>query len=309
MKERMQTSRFKYIVFTLSIVIALCSTSVEAVNKTNHKIGILMVGHGSRSAEWNKALIDLGENVSDSLSTNQHISGFKTAFMEATTPSIANALKEFDNEGYTDVIIVPIFLTLSSHVYEDIPVICGLKNILETVKRLHEEGTEIYKPKAKVALAPQLDFSDVLQHNVLRRVKALSSTPQEEGIVLVGYGDQEFLKSWTDLFKKVGDYVKDKSGIDKCTYAWCGHIVHYSSDPTTEAIIDVLKSKKSVLVIPVLVSTDKTFQTTIIGGGIDAVPNASDHVKYKADSILPDPEVTHWVIDISQKISRDILQN
>jgi sirohydrochlorin ferrochelatase len=52
----------------------------------------------------------------------------KTAFMEYTEPSIATRLKEFDKENYSDVILVPVFLTVSSHSFDDIPTLIGQKD-------------------------------------------------------------------------------------------------------------------------------------------------------------------------------------
>jgi sirohydrochlorin ferrochelatase len=86
-----------------------------------------MVNHGSRSATWRQALLDLETEVKDSILAGGAIQGTKTAFMEYNEPSIATRLKEFDAEGYTDVILVPVFLTVSPHSFEDIPTIIGQK--------------------------------------------------------------------------------------------------------------------------------------------------------------------------------------
>ena len=104
--------------------------------------------------------------------------------------------------------------------------------------------------------------------------------------------------------------MKDQKGIGEHSYAWCGHIVHYNPDHTTNAINKVLAKKEKALVIPVLVAHDEMFQVRIIGDGINKVENSREKVKYLPDAILPDKNVNQWVIDIAAeyyaKISSEV---
>ena len=284
-----------------------------ASNKKDHsdaekKIGILFVNHGSRSETWRNALLELEKSVKDSILSDGSIKGTKTAFMEYTEPSIATRLKEFDKEGYTDVVIVPIFLTVSTHSFDDIPTIVGQKEDPKSMQTLKIEKIERFKPLATVHIAPLLDFTDVLQKNVLRRVAALSKNSKDEAVVLIAYGDHTYNTEWTDLLNKVGAYVKKNTGIPGFAYGWCGHVAHYSADSTTVAIAQALKQNSKALVIPVLVAHDEMFQVKIIGDGIAKIPNSKDKVAYVADAILPDKNIEHWVIDVSKKQADKIME-
>jgi len=272
----------------------------------NRKIGVLLVNHGSRSETWRKALLDLEYRVRDRILSDGQIKGIKTAHMEYTEPSIATRLKEFDAEGFTDIIIVPIFLTVSPHTFDDIPTIIGQKEDPQSKELLKVENIERYTPKAKTYITPNLDFRDILKKNVLRRVKNLSKNPQNEGLVLIGYGDETYEKEWIDLFNNVADYVKKETGITDHTYGWCGHIVRYNPEKTTEAINNILKTKQTAVVIPVLVAHDENFQIKIIGGGIEKVKDYKQKVLYKPDAILPDENVEKWVIDITAEYLKKI---
>lgn len=288
----------------LGVSITSCNSSSTQHNGSTteaKKVGVLMVNHGSRSETWRNALLKLEVQVRDSILSSGDVSGIKTAFMEYTEPSIATRLKEFDKEGYTDVIIVPIFLTVSPHTFEDIPTIIGQKEDPQSMQMLKIEKIERYTPKAKTHLTPLLDFTDILKKNVLRRVKAISKSPADEGLVLIGYGDETYDKEWGMLFDEVAKYVKDSTGIDKHSYGWCGHIAHYNPKETTKAIEKVLVDKKQAVVIPVLVAHDENFQIKIIGGGIEQVQNNKQRVAYKPDAILPDPNIEHWVINITRE--------
>lgn len=270
------------------------------------KIGVLLVNHGSRSETWRNTLLQLEKNVTPKLLASKRIEGIKTAFMEYNEPSIATRLKEFDQEGFTDIILVPIFLKVSSHSFEDIPTIIGQKEDPNSKEMLKIEKIERYTPKATVHLTPLLDFSEILNKNVLRRVKALSKDPANEGFVLVGYGDQDYEKEWLALFTDIALHVKEETGIDKFKHAWCGHLVSYDPMQTTNAINEVLKTKEKAIVIPVLVAYDENFQIKIIGGGISNVKDHAKKVNYKPDGILPDPDIENWVVNIVSEFENKI---
>ena len=271
------------------------------------KVGVLLVNHGSRSATWRQALLQLESNVKDSILTNGLIAETKTAFMEYTEPSIATQLKQFDAEGYSDVIIVPIFLTVSSHSFDDIPTIIGQKEDPQSLETLKIEKIERYTPKAKVTIAPLLDFAGVLKENILQRTKALSKESDEEGLVMIAYGDATYMKEWTELLTDVGKHVQQNAGIDQFSYGWCGHVAHYNPDSTTVAIKRVLSKKEKAITIPVLVAHDEMFQVKIIGDGIAKLGAAKSKVSYVPDSILPDKQIEKWVIDITSQYAIKIL--
>lgn len=293
---------FTAIFCVLSFFVPSCKNKEEQSSDGKtivRKIGILLVNHGSRSGAWRQALLDLEASVKSAVLNDGTIKGIKTAFMEYNEPSIATRLKEYDAEGFTDIVIIPIFLTVSPHSFDDIPTIIGQKEDPKSMKLLKIEKIERYTPKARTHIAPLLDFTDILQKNVLRRVEALSKDAENEGLVLIGYGDESYEKEWGELFDEVAEYVKKQKGITEHTYGWCGHIAHYNPEETTGAIRKVLEKKQVAIVIPVLVATDEMFQVNIIGGGISKIPDSGEKVTYKADAILPDKNIEQWVINAS----------
>lgn len=279
------------------------NTQVTTVKKT----GLLLVNHGSRSETWRNALLDLEKRVTDTILNAGKIKGIKTAFMEYTEPSIATRLKEFDKEGYTDVIVVPVFLTVSTHSFDDIPTIVGLKEDPKSMETLKIEKIERYTPTAKVHIAPLLDFTDVLQKNLLRRTAALSKNGADEALVLIAYGDHTYNAEWTELLKKAGGYVQQNTGIKGFAYGWCGHVASYSPDSTTVAIKRGLKDAKRAIVVPVLVAHDEMFQVKIIGDGIAKISDSKAKVMYMADAILPDQNVQNWVVSVTDKFATEIV--
>lgn len=261
---------------------------------------VLLVSHGSYSAQWRECLLSLEEEVRQQVLACEGIDTMRSAFMEYNEPSIATRLKEFDEEGYARVLIVPLLLTVSSHSFDDIPTIVGLKQDHMTTETLKLENVEIYKAKAEVDIAPLLDFADILEKNVIRRVREMSDRPKEEGVVLVAYGSEQYDEEWTHLLEHIGSRMKKELGIESCQYSWCGHIARYKTEPTEEAIELVLKEKQHAIVIPVLVAVDEAFQGRIIGEAVKNV-RADGRIRYRHDAILPDENVKQWIVGVCQQ--------
>ncbi|GAA5483082.1 sirohydrochlorin chelatase [Haloferula sargassicola] len=276
------------------------SESAAARENTSapHRSAVLIVSHGSHSASWREMLLDVENSVRDELLADPAIDEVRSAFMEYTEPSIATRLREFDEEGFTDVILIPMLLTVSGHSFDDIPVIAGQREDAATLARLKLEGTEVYRPHARVTLTPLLDFPDVLRKNVARRAAAMSKDPSQEGLVLVAYGSEPYNEEWTTLIEEIGRSTCDELGFPDSSHAWCGHIARYRTEPTTEAILTILARHPRALVIPVLVAVDENFQGRIIGGGIKETGQA-ERVAYLHDAILPDENINRWVIESS----------
>ena len=276
----------------------------EANTTPEKKIGVLLVNHGSVAESWRKMLLDVETQVKEEILSNPKISKVTTAFMEYTEPSIATRMKEFDAEGYDEVIVIPIFLTVSSHYSHDIPVILGVSADPKSEDyMIGKEKIEVYKANARVTIAPPLDYSTILKKNVERRVKALSKDADNEGVLLVAYGDAQYNQQWEEMVDEIGKYLKIKSGHESIAYSWCGHLVGYSPDPTVKGIEQLLELEDNVIVIPILVGNDPYFQKDIIQKAVDMVKG---NIFYKQDAILPDDNLNKWVIDITTKTAEGL---
>jgi hypothetical protein len=66
---------------------------------------------------------------------------------------------------------VPVFLTVSSHSFDDIPTIIGQKEDPQSMETLKLEKIERYTPRAKTHITPLLDFPGVMKQNIARRVR------------------------------------------------------------------------------------------------------------------------------------------
>jgi len=260
---------------------------------------------GTHSPEWRKMLGEFHDSVEPQLLALPGIHGVKSAFMEYTEPSIATRLREYDEEGFEDVILVPLLLTVSCHSFDDIPTIIGAKEDAKSLMMLESERIERYAPQARVTIAPLLDFSLLLEENLPRRIAALSQDRAREGVVLVAYGDETYDDEWERFFARLDQVVQEETGVAVVLHCWCGHIVRYSKEPTQQAIRQILSRHDRAIVIPVLVARDKFFQDEIIGGAIEELREGS-RVAYVADAILPDRKLNDWVVSIARETQAKI---
>lgn len=289
------------LILMIAFSIVSCNSNEPKTNEKksdDYKVGVLLVNHGSHSKLWRDMLLDVQKKTEDKILANPKISKVLTGYMEYNGPSIADQLKKFDKEGYDEIIIVPLFLTVSSHTESDIQNIVGVKKNPDVIADLKEENIEIYSPKARVIITPLLDFPNLLKKNIARRYKALNNGNTNNGLVLVAYGSTPYNQQWIELIEDIGKYMKINAGVENISYAWCGHIVNYSTEPTTNAINQILEMEDHAVVIPVLVAIDSDFQNDIIQTGVNLVKNHEAKVSYKQDAILPDDNLNNWVVNI-----------
>lgn len=277
---------------------AQAAESIKPGEAESPKLGVLLVNHGSHSPTWRRMLLDVHAEVQAELLALPHVQSVRTGFMEYTEPSIATQLKAFDREGVERVLIVPLLLTISGHSFDDIPTICGLKSDPEVLANLEAEKIERYSPQAEVDIAPLLDYPKLVRKNLARRLGAMRGDgTARDGCVLVGYGSAEFDAEWEAFFQDLRQFACQELGMVAASHAWCGHLVHYSSEPSVKAIREVLDTADRALVVPILVACDEMFQGQVIGQAVNLI-GEPDRILYRADAILPEPEVGRWIVSI-----------
>ncbi len=275
------------------------STQVAAAKDAGPKIGVLLINHGSEQKAWRDMLVDVENKVKKQLLALPNVQGVKTAFNEYTEPSLATQMKAFDDEGFDEVIALPLFLTVGGHTNADLPNGLGLKNDSDLLESLPKEGVPVYRPRARVTLLQTIDATEFLKTNILRRTKALmpeGADGSKYGVTLAAYGDAGFNQQWEELMAELGNHLKENLGIDMVNSAWSGHLVNYSIEPTKKAINQVLAEKEKDVLISVYVAYDYMFQRDIIGEAGRLSVRPDDVLYNEPEAILPDENLNGWVV-------------
>ncbi len=286
-------------IFSATLLTA-CDSGPAPVDPTETSVGVLLVAHGSESAQWTGQLETLAAEVREEILGSLPVDDVRLAYIDVSKPTIASQMRAFDEAGYDEVVVVPLLIAAESTRSNDyMHYLVGVRSAAGQMKQLEKEGFEVYYPLARISVTPSLNEGGALKKNVLRRVLALQGddSGDDMGVLLVGYGDQAYGQQMQEIMEGIGRYLKIKSEIDTVGYAFAGDLVDYSGEPVVKAIHELLDLEEEVLIVPVLLGIDDMMQTNTIGAAVNAIPTPS-RLRYKPDSVLPDPKVNDYVVKI-----------
>ena len=78
---------------------------------------LILLAHGSRDPAWAAPF----QMLTETLQAKHPQSQIALAFMELTEPSLTEVLKTWDQEGHTEVEVLPVFFAAGRHLKKDVP--------------------------------------------------------------------------------------------------------------------------------------------------------------------------------------------
>ncbi len=115
--------------------------------------GIILFAHGSRVEAANEAV----RQTAAALAQAGSLPLVEAAFLELGEPSLAGAAAKLADRGVTQIVVVPYFLTLGTHMERDLPAL--VRDICKS-----NQGLEI-------SITPPLDGHPALIQVLLDRVR------------------------------------------------------------------------------------------------------------------------------------------
>ena len=224
----------------------LCDFSFGA-NVNSGKPGLLVITHGAPWSQWNQPVLDLEKAVVKELGGDNPFGKVKFVFMEFAEPTVADGVKELEDAGCSRIIAVPLLIAPSTHSHWDIPALLGIYSDTEMEKQLKEEGAKIIRSKLPITLTPTLADSGVIEEIMLKRVKELSTQPDNEAVILLAHGDYITGSLWDDFLKKTTIYICGKTGISYGNWAFVEMGQDY--DKAVSAISLAGGSRKKIIVV------------------------------------------------------------
>ena len=119
---------------------------------------LLLIAHGSKKADAKDEILALTGKLSEMLSGKYH--RVSAAFLERATPSVAEKIHEFINNGVDDIVIVPYLLATGTHVAVDIP------NMVSDFRKNH--------PKISIRVLSHIGTSEEMPRLIEKHVQAVN---------------------------------------------------------------------------------------------------------------------------------------
>lgn len=257
---------------------------------------LVIAAHGSKATGWSDAVEAFARDVHASVGVRDAFSSVQPAFLDHDTPSVPGAVRMSLSSGCSEVLVVPLFLTVSTHASEDLPGLLGLPVPEHVRQRLHAEGHRPLAPGLPVRIAPLGDVEEILIRNVLRRLSLHTKTARDEAVVLVGYGSTIHHEKWETLMHGLRTRLLTH-GYGHATHAYVGQVAGHSPNATAQAILSAgrIAGVKRVHVVPLLMSVSGLQTQTIAVAVKDAAKRGRLQVIYPADAILPDGDLAAHV--------------
>ena len=236
------------------LVAALFVAATASVNAKENKTGLLLIAHGAPMPQWNKPVLDFGNQVAEDALKTGKFHAVRTAMLEFTQPDVPSMVEELEAEGCGRIVAVPVFIAPSDHTFYDVPAVLGIYTSPSIKATITEEGGKIAKPKVPIILTHTLAEGDLLEKVVIDEVKRLSKNPAEEAIVLLAHGDHNHHRPIDRMMRGLVTAACGKTGIDRGDYAFIEIGQSYMSHGVG-AIKAAAENKKRVIVVGVYVSS------------------------------------------------------
>ncbi len=287
----------KKLILIFWVLIALNSFAQE-------KTGLLIIAHGSPLEQWNQSIFDIENQVKELLIT-KNISGFdevRVALMEFTEPSIVTVVKNMEDKGITKIFALPLFIAPSGHSLYDIPTILGLYYNEKMVSELTEEGTKLVDTKINITIGPSLDYKNPIKDILLDKVSQISENPQEEALVILAHGDENFITIWEELVDETAGYILGQTGIEYFDKAFV-EIGQSFAINGVKPILRASEKKKKVIVIGMYLSMGVNNMANNSGYLMMGHPVETKkmfegkNIYFSENGLLPDKRISQWIVD------------
>ncbi|MGH7549595.1 MAG: sirohydrochlorin chelatase [Gemmatimonadota bacterium] len=257
-------------------------------------LGTLVVAHGA-NPEWNAPV----EEVVRQADTGGPV---EVAFLmgpAAAERRFQDAVRELAEAGAGMIVVVPLFVSSHSGHYEQMRWLVGETDSLSEVMREHLHHAGIERPDLAVplVLAPALDDAPELARVLADRARALTASPGEHALFLVGHGPNsaEDHAAWMENLRPVADTVREETGFADVEI---GLVRDDAPDAVrAEAVREIRETielqhratGRDVVVVPILISSGRV-NTEKIPADLEGLP-----IIYDGAPLLPHPAITRWI--------------
>jgi sirohydrochlorin ferrochelatase len=203
----------------------------------SQEFGTVLIAHGSNNPEWNTRIKEFYNNIKPDLPPSQLAF---LRFVEGNTLQEAVTKLINDNPGIREILFVHLSPSSYSIRHEEIASI----------------ASPLIQPPLQYKIAPAMDDHHLSVEILEDYAKALSRSPGNESLILLGYGPIEELENivWVRQLERMGERIRRDLGFREVS---CMTLRHHSADLIrSQAITDLqrtatrLKEGGRVIVVP-----------------------------------------------------------
>lgn len=176
------------------------------------KPGVLIISHGSREPSW----VNLVDEAVNQLPLQESIP-VAVSFLEIVEGRlIQDGINLLEEQGVTDMIVIPLFISSGSTHVDEIAYALGVKETADC-----DTDLEPYHVRANIHYGVPMDDDTVVAQMVWDKVRHLSIDSDRDMILLVGHGSiyQGFRERWEKGISSLAVKVKAISGVASVDYA------------------------------------------------------------------------------------------
>lgn len=257
-------------------------------------IGTIIVAHGGDST-WNERVHEVAKQAK----TGGPIEVSFLMGPGAKTARFQDAVARLEARGVAEIVVVPLLVSSHSGHYDQIRYLGGDSVTLDEqmMHHLHMGGIERPTTKVPLRLTRAMDASPEVARILADRALALTKTPREQALLIVGHGPNsaEDYAAWMGNLRPVADSVKKWTGFKDVRV----ELVRDDAPAPVRAeavrrvreLIELqhMATGKDVVVVPVLVSTGSVSR--------DKVPKDIEGTRsvYAGEPLLPHAAMAAWV--------------
>jgi sirohydrochlorin ferrochelatase len=286
----------------LFVAVVLGTVTDPGVAEGIGKPGLLIIAHGSPSAQWNEPVLGQERKVRELLGPNNPFAKTKVAFMEFAEPNVADGVADLEETGCNRIVAVPLLVAPSSHSHWDVPALLGLYSDPEIEESLREEGLRVLRSKVPITLTTTLAHSNVIEEVMLKRARQLSTDSDNEAVVVLAHGSAAIPPAWENLMKRTVTYICGQTGISYGDWVCVGVGQEYHH--AAAAIRTAAEHRKRVIVVGAYLSLgpqrmhnrwlSRFKQQEASMHGFENPLEGID-VKLAEQGLLPDEMVAQWI--------------
>jgi sirohydrochlorin ferrochelatase len=242
------------------------------------KYGILVISHGSRSAEW----VRLVDEAVGAVKVPEGVPVYSSFLEIVEGRLIQDGITHLESLGVTDIIVVPFFVSSGSTHIDEISYALGVKPEPELPTDM-----EPFDIQARIHFTSPIDDDPVIADILYEKMKPMSADPAREIVLLVGHGsvEQGFHQRWSSGLEKLAGRLQELGGFDEADTA----MLLPDQIPDKMNVWRRHKPHHTVLVVPLFLS----------GGYFtnDVIPERLNGFTYKYNgrALLPHPLLSRWM--------------